>query len=348
MNKRRIPVLLVLPAYLAALWLAFPHFDTLYTDGVSTARVMIGRLAMSAGVLPEHDGLLLGVYRPELPYAMSTLRGMEGRIGKRFDIISFYTTWGDREEDQFPSALLRAVDEHGAVAMITWEPWTTEFAINAGRDSDALRTDLAEISSGRYDAYIRAWAREAVVYGKPFFLRFAHEMNNPQYPWSTAAGNAAEEFIRAWRHVWSIFNDVGARNAIWVWSPKREAPRELYPGGAYVDWVGTGVFNYGTRGEAWYDFEYLFENVYRAAIAYDKPVMLAELASVNSGGSRPNWFNDVWRKLPSQYPVVRAVVLYDNPVDRTLPGQEIDWSIVEDDATMQTISSAITQQVFRK
>lgn len=336
-----------LPAYIAALILVFPIFDSLYTEAVSHARVFIGRLAVTAGIASEGERLMLGIYKPEVPYAFDGLRDMEEAIGTRFDILSFYTTWGERSEDAFPIELLRATDTHGAIAMITWEPWTTEFAVNAGRGTDAMRTDLREISAGRYDDYIREWAREAVIFGRPFFLRFAHEMNNPQYPWSTQAGNTAADFVQAWRHVWRLFREEGAENVIWVWSPKREAPHELYPGGEYVDWIGTGVFNYGIFGEAWYSFEYLYESIYRSVILFDKPIMIAEIGSVTSGGSRPDWFSDAWRKISTQYPATRAVVLFNNPADRTLQDAEIDWAIEDDDATLETISTAVKNDIFR-
>jgi len=248
----------------------------------------------------------------------------------------------------FPLALMQEVDRHGSIALLTWEPWTSEFTKNAGRTQDAVRTDLGEVAAGRYDSYIRAWAREAVMFGKPFFLRFAHEMNNPQYPWSVQAGNSPADFIAAWRHVWRLFKDEGANNVIWVWSPKREAPRELYPGGQYVDWIGTGVFNYGSLVEAWYQFEYLFESVYRSVILYDKPVMIAELGCSAVGGSRPDWYADTWRKLPSQYPAIRAVVLYNNPADNTLPGLAMNWAVDDDDVVLSTIAEAVSRGTFRK
>jgi len=334
--------------YVVALVAAFPLFDTWYSEAVSYVRVFAGKLAVSTGVLPESSELMLGIFKPEVPYAMNDLGEMEKKIGKRFDILAFYTTWGERAEDSFPVELMQATDRHGAMAMITWEPWTTEFAVNAGRSGDALRTDLSEITAGRYDAYIRAWAKDAVVFGKNFFLRFAHEMNNPQYPWSVQAGNSPEQFVQAWRHVWRVFREEGATNVVWVWSPKREAPRELYPGGEYVDWIGTGVFNYGDFGEAWFNFEYLYESVYRSVILYDKPIMIAELGCVSSGGSRPDWYAEAWRKLGAQYPSTRAVVLYNHPADRTLPGMEIDWAVEHDDGTLSTIAEAVTDAVFRQ
>ena len=346
-RRFRIIGAIAVPVYLAALILAFPLFNGWYTDAVSYVRVFIGKIAVSAGVAEKGQGIMLGVFKPEVPYAMDGLRDMQRQIGTPFDILAFYTTWGERPEDRFPIELMRAVDEHGAMGMITWEPWTTEFAANAGRGQDAVRTDLKEITAGRYDAYIRTWAQEAVVYGRPFFLRFAHEMNNPQYPWSMDAGNTPDDFIAAWRHVWNIFEEEGAANVIWVWSPKREAPRQLYPGGAYVDWIGTGVFNYGSHGEAWYSFEYLYESVYRSVIVYDKPIMIAELGCATSGGSRPAWFSEAWHKISTQYPGTDAVVLYNNPADRTLPGVQMDWSIEDDTPTLQTIATAVDNDIFQ-
>jgi hypothetical protein len=291
---------------------------------------------------------MLGMFKPEAPYSFAGVENIEQRIGKPVDIIAFYTTWGDRIEDEFPLALMLEIDRHGAIPMLTWEPWTSEFLINEGRGSDALRTDLAEIAQGRYDGYLREWAREAIVFGKPFFLRFAHEMNNPQYPWSLQAGNTAADFIAAWRHVHELFRQEGAVNVLWVWSPKREAPRELYPGGEYVDWIGTGVFNYGPQADAWYSFEYLFESVYRSVILYDKPIMIAELACSAVGGSRPDWYSDAWRKLRTHYPATRAVVIYSNPVDRTLPGLEMNWAIDDDNAVLETMATAVGDGIFRK
>ena len=108
------------------------------------------------------------------------------------------------------------------------------------------------------------------------------------------------------------------------------------------------MFNYGSLVEAWYTFEYLFESVYRSVILYDKPIMIAELGCSPDGGSRSAWYMDAWRKLPSQYPAVRAVVLYDNPSDRTLPGFEMNWAIDDDDVTLATIAVAVSTGTFRK
>ena len=106
-------------------------------------------------------------------------------LGSGFSIISIYQAWGDKEESIFPASAMEKIVENGAVPMLTWEPWINEF--NAGNLRPMPMREqryLRDIANGSYDFYISQWAKAAVVWGKPVFLRFAHEMTNPQYPWS--------------------------------------------------------------------------------------------------------------------------------------------------------------------
>ncbi|HUF30512.1 MAG TPA: glycosyl hydrolase, partial [Gemmatimonadaceae bacterium] len=325
MNPRRLGILLLPLLAAGVLALSYPWFSRAFDGAVTGARLRVARLSTQLGIVPQADGLMLGVYRPEVPYSMGQLEVMEEAIGRRFEILSFYQPWGDRPEDAFPHMMMRNAAEHGAMAMITWEPWLTAFDRNRGRAGYAARSDLREITGGVYDDFIRTWAREAAIHRRVFLLRFAHEMNNPQYPWSQQAGNRPEDFVAAWRHVWAIFRAEGARNVVWVWSPQGVLPRALYPGREYVDWVGTSVFNYGMFSDdaTWHTFEYLYEPIYRSALQFDRPIMIAELGTASLGGSQANWYADALARIPTRYPRTRALVLFDNPVDRTLPGSVI-------------------------
>jgi hypothetical protein len=329
MKPRRIATLLVPVLVIGALALTYPVFSRAFDTAVSTVRLRVGQLGTQLGLVPEMRGMMLGIYKPEVPYSLGRLDEMEEAIGKPFDILSFYQTWGDREEDAFPRVLMRNVAQHGAMPMITWEPWLTAFERNRGRVGYAARTPLGEIADGVYDDYIRAWAREAAIHGRVFLLRFAHEMNNPQYPWSQQAGNQPADFIAAWRHVWTLFREEGARNVVWVWSPHGVPPDALYPGGEYVDWIGASAFNYGafSADGAWHSFEYIYDPIYRGALHYDRPIMIAELGVVSLGGSQADWYAAALDRIATRYPQTRALVLFNNPVDRTLPGAVIDWSI---------------------
>jgi beta-mannanase len=106
------------------------------------------------------------------------------------------------------------------------------------------------VLSGRYDAYIRQSARAMGGLGFPIALRMAHEMNGYWYPWALRtqhAHNTAQQYVAMWRHVWQVFHDAGVHNVIWVWSPNVVSTslgslKSLYPGDAYVDWVGVSGY----------------------------------------------------------------------------------------------------------
>jgi hypothetical protein len=341
---------LTLPAiYIFFIILLIPQFDSAFTAALSYLRVSIGKAALTAGITSRDTGIYLGIYKPEVPYSLLRLESLEDSISRKFEIVSFYQTWGEREEDKFPLDMMREIDKHGSVAMITWEPWLTEFKKNNKESASKTKTDLRAIAQGEYDYYVREWAKESIIYGKPFFLRFAHEMNNPQYPWSDAAGNLPKDFIEAWRYVHRIFKDEGAKNVIFVWSPKGIIPGEFYPGGEYVDWVGTGVFNYGSYTEdVWNTFEYIYEPIYRSALRYDKPVMIAEMGCSPLGGNQVQWYSDAFKIISKSYPETKAVVLFNNPADFTLAGSVIDWSVDDNPEILQLLRNEVKEGIFKK
>jgi beta-mannanase len=112
---------------------------------------------------------------------------------------------------------------------------------------------LADIIAGTYDSYITGWATAAAAWGKPCYLRFAHEMNGNWYPWAEAVnGNTAGQYATAWQHVRDIFTAAGATNVKWIWAPNvlysgSTALAGLYPGDSYVDVVGVDGYNYQGR-----------------------------------------------------------------------------------------------------
>src|SRR5262249_21486968 len=111
----------------------------------------------------------------------------------------------------------------GSVPVITWEPWLSDFESTRHpslplRDARDLH-GMAAIARSDYDFCIDVWAQDAARFGKPVFVRFAHEMNDPyRYPWGPQ-NNSKEDHIAAWRHVRARFDQAGASNVIWIWSP---------------------------------------------------------------------------------------------------------------------------------
>jgi hypothetical protein len=131
---------------------------------------------------------------------------------------------------------------------ITLEPWSL---VSQQDQANQPKYSLVTIASGAYDADLRRIAFVIAGFHSPVYLRFAHEMNGNWYPWgSDVNGNQPAEYVRAWRHVHDVFVSAGAVNALWGWSPdadpgsKPVALQPLYPGDAYVDYVGLTAYGH--------------------------------------------------------------------------------------------------------
>ncbi len=294
---------------------------------------------------------LWGAYDGGFPESMQGFSDLESRVGT-FPLVALYQAWGDRPEHQFPGGFLSAIDRMGSVPVVTWEPWVTTFDSELwpqlpprdGRDIAAL----AAIARGDYDFHIVRWAQAAASYGKPLFLRFAHEMNDPyRYPWGPQNGNRAEDFIKAWRHVHLLFQKKGATNVLWVFSPHPSMPwfEYYYPGDEYVDWIGMGALNYGNVASwsRWWPFGDILSRAYPVLSSFGKPVMITELGSVKTGGDPEQWWADARRSLAERFPAVRGAILFNQTHDDTLGGAAINWSPVNCSGCMTTLDSWVKE-----
>ena len=219
---------------------------------------------------------------------------------------------------------------------------------------------LRAIYEGRYDDYIRAWAEDARTWGHPFFLRFDHEMNGWWFAWSEQLdGNQPGDYVKAWRHVHDIFEQVGATNVTWVWcinitgNPRLTPASELYPGDSYVDWVSMDGFNWGSdNGGYWQSFYDVFEHTYAElnSLAPNKPQMIAEVASSEKGGpigspaSKAAWITDMFRQLPLNFPRIQAVLWFDSVGE----DPEHTWLITSSDQSIAAFKSALDPGASRQ
>ncbi len=81
-------------------------------------------------------------------------------------------------------------------------------------------------------------------------LYLAHEMNGNWYPWSL--GSTPNEYILAWRHVYTIFSNKGLESTRlqWIWCVNNEdfgnyTAENYWVGDNYVDWIGIDGYNFG-------------------------------------------------------------------------------------------------------
>ncbi len=279
------------------------------------------------------DRRLLGVTTEAIPWDWSKLDAWSTAVGTRPGLVMIYQGWA---YDEFDAQRVQPIADRGAKPMITWEPWD----YRAGVNQPAYALD--RITAGDHDAYIRRWARGAKSWGQPLMVRFGHEMNAHHYPWSTGVnGNGAGDYVAAWRHVVEIFRAEGASNVSWVWSPNvvyagTTPLTDLYPGSDYVDWTALDGYNGGSAlpWGGWLSAPALFDPSLTElrALAPGKPVLLAEIASVEQGGDKATWITEMfsWLKTRDE---VRGLVWFD--LDK-----EADWRVASSTEALEAFKTS--------
>nr|WP_310889731.1 glycosyl hydrolase [Clavibacter capsici] len=274
--------------------------------------------AASAAPAISSARLRLGLSTPGGPTANGELDAASSTLGESPSIVMSHVDF----THPAPIAGIQSVAARGADSLITWEPWKG----GAGVDQPAYAN--ARIIAGDQDAYIRSWGADLAKYGKPVYLRFAHEMNGNWYPWSDGVnGNAPGSYVQAWKHVHDLVAAQGATNVKWVWSPNVPYPgstdlASLYPGADSVDVVALDGYNWGSApGQRWTEPAALFgPGIDRLrAIAPGKPLIVGEVASSEDGGSKSAWNRDLVSYLQAQ-PDVLGFVWFDFR-------KEEDWRI---------------------
>jgi Glycosyl hydrolase family 26 len=270
-------------------------------------------------LVPPASGILLGVSDPALPQAAGAVDGWAAEHGVRPRIVNWFQQWLNGET-RFRADWAARVAEQGAVPMITWEPWSAP----AGQrhEPEQPEVSLARIAAGDHDAFVRSFARQVAAYRGPVLIRFMHEMNGHWFSWGVGAnGNAPPDFVAAWRRVHRVFTQEDARNVSWVWSINNleSADAEagvpaLYPGDRYVDWVATSGFNWGEAYDwsSWRDADAVYGSTCRALSRFGKPIMISEIGTTDIGGDPRAWITDSLVRLRTAYPLVHALVWYDD------------------------------------
>jgi hypothetical protein len=101
---------------------------------------------------------------------------------------------------------------------------------------------LRRIVAGREDAWLRRYAKAVLSLKAPVILSFAPEANGSWYEWGFRH-TPAKVYVRAWRHVVTVFRKAGAGRIKWAWIMNRgflqgERLDLLWPGGSYINMLG--------------------------------------------------------------------------------------------------------------
>lgn len=268
-----------------------------------------------------------GIYAPgntDGITSMQQVKTCQQQAGTHFNIISLYIPWGEAAQCRIQDTLMQSIYNNGSLPMITWEPWTNLFK------RPASKSVFVHITEGYYDDYLMQFSQQMRALNRPVFLRFAHEADNPAYPWSNGTATA---FRAAWKYVHNFFSRNDVNNVIWVWNPwSPQSVADYYPGEDYVDWIGVTVLNYGpqykdgqSRSFAALYAPFHHQLVFRSGL----PVMIAEMGSLVAAGNQSQWHRDAFSAIDRGFREVHAYVLFNSGQDknvlRPVEGHRLNW-----------------------
>lgn len=303
------------------------------------------------GVTPEvqnkHIVNYLGIFAPKFDDGISSLknvREISNQIDEKFDIISLYLAWNKNAESSFPKSLLDSVYRQQSIPMITWEPWMNSFP----QDYISGKHVFELIEEGYFDSYIENFAEKLKNLQRPVFLRFAHEFDNPFYPWYESGNDAPVKFKKAWIHTYEVFKNIGATNVIWIWNPwKSNNIAAFYPGEEYVDWIGVNVLNYGKLNQdgKWHDFEELYKPFHdELKNLPSTPVIISEFGSLKEELKQDEWLNKAFISIKNEFKEIISIIYFNSKVDNNWPeeiqmNKNLDWTIAKNQLIKNSFTS---------
>jgi hypothetical protein len=298
------------------------------------------RCTVSSRLVPS-CGAWWGMYLPVSTDSqlVHTVAGEEQFLGRRLDIIERYHDFSLSPDGVFPGPAERQLARNHLL-LFSWGPsvWATHAL---------YRWSL--IASGALDrSVIIPEARRLRAFHRTVFMTFSSEPDG-----AVPGLGTPSEFVAAWRHVHDVFARAGVRNAVWVWTTEGYLPHAatiaaMYPGDAYVDWIGYDPYNYYTCHQAgWMSFAQAVEPFYRWLMAHHfggKPFMLAEFSSVpdpGDPGRQAAWYQSI-PSVISELPRIKAVIQWNS----TVPG--CDLRVPRTSAAARAYRQAGLSSYFRK
>jgi mannan endo-1,4-beta-mannosidase len=309
----------------------------------------------------------VGAYIPRALDDRAVLTDFHQQIGRSLDFVIWYEDWARGNFGNGARQYLATYDSWNMTPVISWNPFEAN-----GHPVDQPTYRLSRIINGNFNGYIDSWADGLKAYGKPVYIKFAHEMNGNWNPWGYGVnGNQPGDYVQAWRYIHNRFTDAGTTNVRWIWNPNiatngiAATLAQVYPGDDYVDWVGMNGYNWGTSvywvscpcQSTWDSFSEVFDRTYNQLLALsDKPIFIGEFASSEDGGDKADWITDgLLRQLPNNYPQVKAIAWFStiatgldtNASGVIAPTAEVDWRVTSSSAATQAFADAVNHTYYQ-
>jgi len=289
---------------------------------------------------------------------LQTFNRFKTSVGRAPATWTLHRIW-TAQNNRLDVAELRALKRAGSTPFVWWMP--------ANPDNGAFFA-YSRILRGEFDDYITAFARDAKSFGGRMIIRFAHEMDGDWFPWRVRYPNTKRQFVNAWRHIVTIFRQVGATNVKWLWSPNgcgkcpADFPtmRSLYPGDGYVDYLGMSAFNWGvptdswevaTRSwQKWTPMAKLLKRQYGllTALAPRKKIIVAELASSSdapAGTNKAEWIKLGYRASYAAYPKIALIVYFNVDLGDGIDNPHEHWILTSPNTTPRSAYKRLFREV---
>ena len=247
-----------------------------YAGFVTSAMVILGVAVASTQPWTRHNPVrttqairYLGLYEPDAPHSYAGINKFAQAIGRQPNLVSYYSSL----TEPFQAAFATWAAERGAITL---------------DQMDAANIPLESIAQGRYDSYLRSYASEVKAFGAKVIVSFDHEMNGAWYSWGYKNTSPAA-FIAAWRHIVTVFRELGVRNVIWLWTVNIintfnnliPDPARWWPGSSYVDWVGLDGYYFTSS----WTFASLFgPTITDVRELTGDPILIAETGAASAAG----------------------------------------------------------------
>jgi mannan endo-1,4-beta-mannosidase len=196
----------------------------------------------------------------------------------------------------------------------------------------------AVILSGADDQRLTALGRQLAAYGKPVAVSVDPEGNGPWYSYGTRHAGPGQ-YIAVYRHVHDVITRAGALNVIWVWTISNSQPithesllDSLYPGDAYVDWIGVDGYFLGSESS----YQQVFTRVFNEVRGFTGRPFLVTETSVQPGPHAAQWVQELFRGIESD-PAVVGFVWFD--YDKVAENRD-DWRLEDDPAAAAAFPAA--------
>lgn len=299
--------------------------------------------ALAAGAAPAAASIQLGAYVRDAPGSGQVLDDYASLVGQKPAIAMWYRSL---DRPLMYSSEIANLSARGQTPMVSLEPV----------DANGADIPLARIAAGEYDGYLHQAAAVAKSWNRRILIRFAYEMNlspGAGIPWGGGqgafAGNAAADYVAAWRHAVEIFRAEGATNAEWVWAPNIDDGglpfAQYFPGDEWVDAVGLDGYNWGSAfaatGHSWLSVADTFASSYATLTQLSsKPVMITEIASAEIGGDKAKWIlRGFLDEIPRLFPRVSAVIWFNVQ-------KEADWRVDSSPAALAAFRTVAASSLY--